>query len=184
MSRGPRRVLEERTIVNASDEALWREHVHDRLRSLTTAVTLVGLVALAALGVTLWALFTDPREDASTELVRRLEQRVEQLDARLQQRPAARDLIAVRERQQSLEEHFRALEDQLNEPAEETRAMIEAIESTQQAVSQLEPRVATLEEAAPCRGGVGGGAPRRRGRPRPRGRGAEAFSRVGFLGSP
>lgn len=149
MSRGPRRVLEERTIVNASDEALWREHVHDRLRSLTTAVTLVGLVALAALGVTLWALFADPRKDASTEQVRRLEQRVEQLDGRLQQRPAARDLIAVRERQQSLEEHFRALEDQLNEPAEETRAMIEAIESTQQAVSQLEQRVANLEEAAP-----------------------------------
>jgi hypothetical protein len=144
-----RPVVREPGVAYVSDEALWREHIHDRLRSLTTAVTLAAIVALAALGVALWGLFADPSEDGSTDRVRRLEQRVEQLDARLRQRPAAEDVVAIRERQESLEQRFRALEDQANEPAEETQAMIEAIESTQQAVAQLEERVAELEQAAP-----------------------------------
>jgi hypothetical protein len=144
-----RPVVGDPSVAYVSDEALWREHVHDRLRSLTTAVTLAAIVALAALGVALWGLFADPDEDGSTDQVRRLEQRIEQLDARLQQRPAAADVVAVRERQQALEQRFRALEDQANEPAEETEAMIEAIESTQQAVAQLEQRVADLEQTAP-----------------------------------
>ena len=134
-----------RDVAYVHDEALWREHLYDRLRSLTTAVTLVAIVAVAALGVGLWALLADPRDD--TDQLRRIEQRVEQLEA--QQRPAAEDLAAVRERQQALERRLLALEDQADEPAEETQAMIEAIESTQQSVTQLEQRVAGLEQAAP-----------------------------------
>jgi peptidoglycan hydrolase CwlO-like protein len=144
-----RPVLGEPNVAYVSDEAIWREHIHDRLRSLTTAVTLASLVAVAALGVTLWALFADPADDASADRVQRLEQRVDQLEARLTQRPAAEDLVAVRERQQSLDERLQALEDQADEPAEETQAMIEAIESTQQAIAQLEERVAELEQSAP-----------------------------------
>ena len=137
------------TVAHVPDDALWREHIHDRLRSLTTAVTLVAIVAVAALGLTVWSLLADPGDDASTEQVQRLRERVEQLEARLTQRPRAEDLVAVRERQQSLDERLGALEDQANEPAEETQAMIEAIESTQQAIAQLEERVAELEQTAP-----------------------------------
>jgi uncharacterized protein HemX len=139
------RVAGRRDVAYVSDEALWREHIYDRLRSLTTAVTLVAIVAVAALGVGLWALLADPRDD--TDRLRRIEQRIEQLEA--QQRPATDDLAAVRQRQQALDERLRALEDQADEPAAETEAMIEAIESTQQSVAQLEQRVADLEQAAP-----------------------------------
>jgi septal ring factor EnvC (AmiA/AmiB activator) len=144
-----RPVATERDVAYISDEAVWREHVHDRLRSVTVAVTLVAIVAMAALGVALWALDADERGGVSTNRVLRLERRVEQLDARLRQRPAADDVAAVRERQQSLQERLQTLEDQANAPDQETQAMIEAIESTQQAVAQLEQRVADLEQTAP-----------------------------------
>jgi septal ring factor EnvC (AmiA/AmiB activator) len=133
-----------------SDEALWREYVGDRLRSLTTGVTLVAIVAAAALGVGLWALLADPRDQAPSDRMQRLEGRVERLDAALDQRPAAGDLAGVREQQQSLDQRLRALEEQLDEPSDETQAMIEAIESTQQAIAQLEDRVASLEQSAPA----------------------------------
>jgi uncharacterized protein HemX len=132
-----------------ADEALWRDYLRDRLASLTTGLTLVAIVAVAALGVGLWSVFADPGDDVSTERLRRLEQRVEQLDARLGERPGAQDLIAVREQQQSLDQRLRALEEQASEPAEETQAMIQSIQATQQEVVQLEERVADLEQTAP-----------------------------------
>ena len=132
-----------------SDEAFWHEYVHDRLRSLTTAVTLLAIIAVAALGVGLWALLAAPDDDASTDRVRRLEARVAALDARLEQRPEAVDLAAVRDRQRSLEQAVRSLEAGLDRPDEEIEAVIEAVEATRQSVAQLEQRVAELEQTTP-----------------------------------
>jgi septal ring factor EnvC (AmiA/AmiB activator) len=132
-----------------TDEAFWHEYVHDRLRSLTTAVTLLAIIAVAALGVGLWALFAAPGDDASTDRVRRLEARVAALDARLQQRPAAVDLAAMRDRQRSLEQSVQSLEARLDRPDEEIEAVIEAVEATRQSLAQLEQRVADLERTAP-----------------------------------
>jgi len=145
-----RRVVGQRDVTYVDgDEVFWRDYLRDRLSSLTTGLTLVAIVAVAALGVGLWSVFADPGDDVSTERLRRLEQRVEQLDARLAQRPEAQDVIAVREQQQSLDQRLRALEEQASEPAEETEAMIQSIEATQQEVVQLEERVAELERTAP-----------------------------------
>jgi septal ring factor EnvC (AmiA/AmiB activator) len=132
-----------------SDEALWRESVNDRLRSLTTAVTLAVIVAVAALAVALWSVLGDSDDGATSDRVSRLEERVEALDARLQQRPAAVDLAAVRERQQALEQAIRRLQGQIDQPDEDTAAVIEAVDATQQSIAQLEQRVADLEQTAP-----------------------------------
>jgi uncharacterized protein HemX len=132
-----------------SDEEFWRQYLYERLRSLTTAVTLVAIVAVAALGVGLWSILGDQSEDASTERMSRLEQRVDALDARLRQRPAADDLAAVRERQEAAEQALRTLERKTAAPEEDTAAVIEAVDATQQSVAQLEQRVAALEQGAP-----------------------------------
>ena len=145
-----RPVVSDRSVAYVhSDEEFWRQYLHERLRSLTTAVTLIALVAVAALGVGLWAIFGDERDGASTDRVRRLESRVDVLDARLRQRPAADDLAAVRERQDAIEQALRALDRKQAQPDEDTAAVIEAVDATQQSVAQLEQRIAALEQAGP-----------------------------------
>ena len=145
-----RRVIGDRSVAYVhSDEEFWRQYLHERLRSLTTAVALVAIVAVAALGVGLWSILGDPGDGASTERVSRLEQRVDALDAQLQQRPAADDLAAVRERQEAVEQALRTLERNAERPDEEMAAVIEAVDATQQSVAQLEQRIAALEQAAP-----------------------------------
>lgn len=53
----------EREVAAAPEEELyWREALLDRLRSLRTAVVLLGIVAVAAVGVALWALLSADRE--------------------------------------------------------------------------------------------------------------------------
>jgi ubiquinone biosynthesis protein UbiJ len=81
--------------------------------------------------------------------VSRLEERVDALDARLQQRPAADDLAALRARQEALQEALRTLERKTEQPDEETAAVIKAVDVTQRSVAQLEQRIAALEQAAP-----------------------------------
>ena len=145
-----RPVVAERSVAYVhSDEEYWRQYLHDRLRSLTTAVTLVALVAVAALGVGLWAIFGDEDDGASTERVRRLESLGDVLDARLRQRPAADDLAAIRERQEAAEQALRTLQRKAEQPDEDTAAVIEAVDATQQSVAQLEQRIAALEQATP-----------------------------------
>jgi uncharacterized protein HemX len=145
-----RPVVEDRSVAYVrSDEELWRQYLHERQRSLTTAVTLVAIVAVAALGVALWSILSDQGDGASTERVSRLEQRVDAVDARLQQRPEADDLAAVRERQEAAEQALRTLERNAQRPDEDTAAVIEAVDAIQQSVAQLEQRIAALEEASP-----------------------------------
>ena len=42
----------------APEDPLWREEVLDSLRSLRTAVALLGVLALVAVGVAVWALLS------------------------------------------------------------------------------------------------------------------------------
>jgi septal ring factor EnvC (AmiA/AmiB activator) len=156
MSDDPTRRLAARPVVRDasvafvhSDEELWRRYIHDRLRSLTTAVALAAIVSVAALAVGLWSLFGDPGGGASDERVNRLESRVDALDAQLQQRPGADDLAAVRKRQESLDRALRTLQTNVEQPDEDTAAVIEAVDATQQSVAQLEQRIAALEQDAP-----------------------------------
>jgi BMFP domain-containing protein YqiC len=145
-------VRQRQTVYVEPDEALWRQEVRDRLRSQTTAITLVAVIAIAALGVGLWAVFADAQDKnaASVERTVRLEQRVQRLEASLRQRAAPRqDVIALRQQQQTLEQRLQVLEDRADDPNDDLDAMSQAIAGTQQAVEQLEQRVGQLERAAP-----------------------------------
>jgi hypothetical protein len=82
-----RPVASERTVVRtAPEETLWAE-VLDRLGSLRTGLVVVAVIALAALGVALWALLDDTgdsdRQDASRVRVERLADRVDRLESQL-----------------------------------------------------------------------------------------------------
>jgi chromosome segregation ATPase len=141
-----------RTVYLEGDEAVWRQEVLDRLRSHTTAITLVALLAFAAFGVGLWAVFSDAQQDegASSARVRSLEQRVERVESALSRRDAALDDVAtLRDRQQALEQRLQGLEQRIADSAENLDSTAQAITGTQQAIEQLEERVDQLEQAAP-----------------------------------
>ena len=130
------------------EELLWRQEVRDRLRSLTTAVTLVAAVAVAGLGVALWVLFADPQDDrgASGARVGQLEDRVRQLESGIE-RTASRDALAtVREQQRSLDQRLQALDAKAERPSEDFNALSDSLVSTQQALEQLTERVEDLEQ--------------------------------------
>jgi len=133
------------------EELLWRQEVRDRLRSLTTAVTLVAVVAVAGLGVALWVLFADPQDDrgASGARVDQLEDRVQQLESGIE-RTASRDALAtMREQQRSLDQRLQALDAKAGQPSEDLTAMRDSLVSTQQALEQLTERVEDLEQQQP-----------------------------------
>jgi hypothetical protein len=81
--RAPREY--EREVVVADDYA-WREEMLDRLSSLRTAVVLLGVLAVAALGVALYALLTQEEEGDVRRQgdIQQLGDAVQQLDERVQ----------------------------------------------------------------------------------------------------
>jgi TolA-binding protein len=119
------------------------EIVH-RLRSLRTAVALVGLLSALALGAGIWALIEAQRDDdgparvqrtgASTERVRDLEERVDRVESRTGDAPSGEDVGEVREQQEELAGRVEALE----ERAEQTPPVSqETVENLQQQVGEL-----------------------------------------------
>lgn len=133
------------------DEVLWRDEVRRRLRALTTALTLAIAVAVVALGSALWALLAGADDDrgASVRRVTLLEQRVQRLEGLANGSASREGLAAVREQQRSLTQRVDALDDRLQQPAGEVAALRTAVDGTQQAVEQLEQRIAELEQQSP-----------------------------------
>jgi hypothetical protein len=59
----PAQPIREREVVTSHElEPAWVQEVLDRLRSLRTAVALLGVVAVAALALALWALLMQEEE--------------------------------------------------------------------------------------------------------------------------
>ena len=141
--------VRQREVVSVESEAmLWHQEMRDRLRSLTTAVTLAALLAVVALGIALWVLLADPQDErgASVSRVGELEERVQGLESGLE-RSASRDgLDALRGQQRSLDERVQALDAKVAQPSEDLEGMRDAVVETQQAVEQLEQRVEELEQ--------------------------------------
>ena len=130
--------------------------VADRVRSLQTALALVGVLAVAALGVALWALLTRDDErrvvenrGASTERVAQLEARVDELRDAVRDVPSAQAVDQLQEQQQQLEgqveEVAQAASADRDVTDEEARAGIEQVSAD---VQELETRLAQLEESA------------------------------------
>jgi cell division protein FtsL len=146
----PAQPIREREVVTSHElEPAWVQEVLDRLRSLRTAVALVGVVAVAALGLALWALLMqeeegDARRGASAERVRDLEDRVDDLESQVRDAASDEAVDRLRDGQERLGERLRAVEDQAGGPSEG------AIEDLQQDVTQLgdavEQNGGTLED--------------------------------------
>lgn len=118
-------------------DSTWREHVEDRLHSLTRALAVVAVLAVAALGISLWALLAEDDDDgrARARAVRSLEDRVERLEAEVDRAPS-RVVVSVRDEQRSLDER-------LDEVEQDTS---EAIDGLRQDVRELEDRVDELRQ--------------------------------------
>jgi hypothetical protein len=151
----PARPIEsERTVVRtAQEETLWPE-VLDRLASVRTGLVLVAALALAALGVALWALLDDGpgREDASRVRVERLADRVDRLESQIGETASEGGVAAVRDRQQALQRRVQDLEATVEESraaGQDLEEMAAAVEGLQDTVEALEQRVETLEEEQP-----------------------------------
>jgi hypothetical protein len=104
-----RPIATERAVVRTEpEERLWAE-VLDRLGSLRAGLVVVAVIALAALGVALWALLDNDadREDASRLRVERLADRVDRLESRVAETASEGGLAAIRDRQAALQRRVR-----------------------------------------------------------------------------
>jgi predicted RNase H-like nuclease (RuvC/YqgF family) len=152
---------EREVAVTAGDDLVWREEVVDRLNSLRAAIVLVGVLAVAALGVGLWALLSqeeegDARRGASLDQVRDLEERVEELEQDVE-RAASRDALSqLSETAESLDERVGAVEDRLERQGADEQAVEDlqadvqqlgdAVEQLGDTVEQLDRRLDAVEQ--------------------------------------
>lgn len=131
------------------DELLWREELLDRLRSLRTAVVLLGVVAVAALGVALWALLSqdqgDSRRGASVERVRDLEDRVDRLQRGVDRAPSEEDLSKLSDDLDALDKRFAKLEAEQSGGGSD-QALQDEVQQLSDTVRDLDQRVQDLEQ--------------------------------------
>jgi hypothetical protein len=138
-----------------AEETLWAE-VLDRLGSLRTGLVVVAVLALAALGVALWALLDDvgdaDRRGASRVRVERLEDRVDRLESQVGAAASQGGLAAIRERQGALQQRVQALEATVEEAsaaAQDAEETAVALETLQGSVEELEQRLNAVEQQQP-----------------------------------
>ena len=154
----PAEPLREREVVTTTEpDPAWVQEILDRLRSLRTTVTLVGVLALAALGVGLWALLSqeeegDARQGASRERVQTLEDRVDELESETEDAASQNAVEGLRDQQQELEQRVRAVEEQssdgggVEDVQADVQQLSDAVEQIGQAIEQLNQRVGDLEQ--------------------------------------
>jgi predicted nucleic acid-binding Zn-ribbon protein len=157
----PPPAYEREVAVTAEDEFVWREEVIDRLNSLRAAVVLLGILAVAALGIALWALLSeeqegDGRRGASADRVRDVEERVERLEQDIERAPSRQEVAQLSETVESLDERVAAVEAQgadggaSEQAVEDLQADVQqlgdAVEPLSDAIEQLDQRVAAVEQ--------------------------------------
>ena len=145
----------EREVVREVDPA-WTQEIVDRLRSLRTAVVLLTLLSLAALGVGVYALLTqeeesDTRRGASVERVRDLEERVDAVESEAEDAPSQAAVGRLRDQQRDLEERLSDVEEQSDDSGvEDVRSdmqqLSDAIEQNGEAIQQLDDRLSDVEQ--------------------------------------
>jgi outer membrane murein-binding lipoprotein Lpp len=118
----------------------------DELRSLKRALALVGVIAIAALGVALWALLDqqdsgDGTSGASSERVSRLEDRVDELEGDVEDAASDESVSRLRQEQEDLAEQVGQLSEQSSGSDSQ-----EAVDQLEQQVEDLGGRVDDLEQ--------------------------------------
>ncbi len=148
----PPGTYEREVAVTTGDDLVWREEVIDRLNTLRAAMVLLGILAVAALGVALWALLGqeeqgDGRRGASADRVRDLEQRVEQLEQDIERAPSRDAVSQLSESVESLDERLGAVEGQGTGASEQAVEDLQGdVQQLGDAVEQLDQRLAAVEQ--------------------------------------
>jgi FtsZ-interacting cell division protein ZipA len=140
--------------VVTEDPAGARAALLDELRSLKRTLAIVGIVAIAALGVALWALLSqeeegDAQRGASNERVSQLEDRVDELEGDVENAASDESVSKVRQQQEDLTEQV----EQLSEDGSGSDDAQQAVEQVQQDVEELGQRLDDLEQQQQDSGG-------------------------------
>jgi peptidoglycan hydrolase CwlO-like protein len=144
-----RPAVREREYATTTEDPLWREELLDRLRSLRTAVALLGVLAVAALGVAIWALLTaddakDQRGGSNRDpRVAELQNRVDDLESKLDKVPTQSDLSDLRDRQNSLDDGVKQVGSDVKQLGSDTQ---QATQALQQDIRKLDQRVSDVEQ--------------------------------------
>jgi polyhydroxyalkanoate synthesis regulator phasin len=131
----------ERPTEQLESEAVWRGQVTERLRSIRRALAVVGVLAVAALGVGLWALLAESHDDrgrARVSAVRALQARVDRLESEVRSGPS-QVVVSIRDEQRALGERVAAVE-------HDTSDALAAIDALRKDVDDLQQRVDALEQ--------------------------------------
>jgi chromosome segregation ATPase len=126
-----------------------REALRDRVRSLTTALVLTALLATVALGAALYALLQDDDEDtsgrrgASPARVQSLDERVDQLEGRIDDRATKNSLNELEQRLGTVEDQA----EQAGEAGGDASQLQQSVETLDESVNALEDRVQSLEQS-------------------------------------
>lgn len=127
-------------------EATWRAQVSDRLRSLTRALVVVAVLAVAAVGIALWALLTEEDRDRRPPAgaVRALEDRLDELESEVERAPS-RVEVSIRDEQRSFDERLDGLEEDTNAAIEEVRQDVEELRRRVDELERTQERPSTPE---------------------------------------
>jgi polyhydroxyalkanoate synthesis regulator phasin len=129
------------------DELAWRDLVRDQLRSLRTGLIVLGVLAVAACGLGLWALLKAESVDQNRVAVQAarihdLERRVDAIQGTVARAPTAGDVTALRAEQRTLAQNV----SQAERSSAQAAAQVVALRAR---VQRLEQRVDVLARATP-----------------------------------
>jgi hypothetical protein len=145
--------VREREVLAPEDDGYWLEELRDQIRALKTAAALLGVLAVTALGVALWALLADEdgggggqaSRGASPERVSNLAERVDDLESRTKNAPGRGDLNDLETEQKGLADRLDALEESAGGEQSEGASQ-ESVDAVAQDVQDLQQRLDQVEQ--------------------------------------
>lgn len=143
-------VAREAVVAGEVVDPLWAERLEDSVRSLKGLVALLAVLALAGIGLSLYALLRDEddRQGASRERVARLDNRVDRLEGRLGSTTNGADVARLKDRLETKAD-TRSLQE-LSDEVQQLQASLDKVssgdDSSADAVTQLDGRVDELSE--------------------------------------
>lgn len=158
----PARPIDERAVAVPVEDPYRTELLLDRLRSLRTALVIIGVIAVGALGVALYAVLTkeeesDTQAGASRQQVANLTDRVDALESDVKDRATKDDVNQVADDVQALSNRVDKLAKQTQSADssgtdKQARSSIDQLNTNVQTLSQnikdLDERVRDLEDQA------------------------------------
>jgi outer membrane murein-binding lipoprotein Lpp len=152
---GEREQVVEREAV-VEDDAPFRAHVADQLRSMRNALVGIGIISLLALGLAGWALLADDDEDggdrnaASRSQVRDLEDRVDRLESQMENAAGENEVSELSDAQSQLADRVDTLEGAQNDTdgpsQQDVQQLQQAIDDLSSDIQELGQRVDEVEQ--------------------------------------